>query len=142
MQSGGGKYKAKSKYEYEASSKMKSKESSGKAVVPVCLPVCCAMPCVIMWTSVWNQSENSFCLLKCNMIHLLINYLLINCKQTHESDVERFVIHLNVASWTLSNVQGFHYQLYMLKWFSSSTKNKLNVISMTCAFSVYDMLIV
>lgn len=48
QQSGGGMYKAKAKYEYEAMSKSKHKESSGKAVVPVCLPVCCAMPCTIM----------------------------------------------------------------------------------------------
>lgn len=45
---GGAKYKAMAKYEYEAKSKSKHTESSGKAVVPVCLPVCCAMPCSIM----------------------------------------------------------------------------------------------
>ncbi|XP_039275964.1 serine/arginine repetitive matrix protein 1 [Nilaparvata lugens] len=50
QQSEGGmmKSKAKASYEYESKSKSKVKESSGKAVVPVCLPVCCAMPCVIM----------------------------------------------------------------------------------------------
>uniref|UniRef100_A0A069DVW3 Putative vesicle coat complex copii subunit sec31 n=1 Tax=Panstrongylus megistus TaxID=65343 RepID=A0A069DVW3_9HEMI len=48
QQSGGGRYRAKAKYEYEAKSKSKMTESSGKAVVPVCLPLCCAMPCVIM----------------------------------------------------------------------------------------------
>lgn len=48
FQSGGGRYRAKAKYEYESKSKSKMTESSGKAVVPVCLPLCCAMPCVIM----------------------------------------------------------------------------------------------
>uniref|UniRef100_A0A0K8TIM1 Uncharacterized protein n=1 Tax=Lygus hesperus TaxID=30085 RepID=A0A0K8TIM1_LYGHE len=47
-QEGGMKYKAMAKYEHEAKSKSKYTESSGKAVVPVCLPVCCAMPCSIM----------------------------------------------------------------------------------------------
>ncbi|KAK9506942.1 hypothetical protein O3M35_008787 [Rhynocoris fuscipes] len=47
-QSGEARYRAKAKYEYEAKSKSKMSESSGKAVVPVCLPLCCAMPCVIM----------------------------------------------------------------------------------------------
>ncbi|BES87419.1 Hypothetical protein NTJ_00224 [Nesidiocoris tenuis] len=47
-QEGGSKYKAMAKYEYEAKSKSKHTETSGKAVVPVCLPVCCAMPCSIM----------------------------------------------------------------------------------------------
>ncbi|XP_014244768.1 proteoglycan 4 isoform X2 [Cimex lectularius] len=47
-QEGGGMYKSKGKYAYEAKSKSKVKESSGKAMVPVCLPVCCAMPCSIM----------------------------------------------------------------------------------------------
>lgn len=42
----GGWQKESARYEYEASSKTKS--SSGKAVVPVCLPLCCALPCVIM----------------------------------------------------------------------------------------------
>lgn len=40
--------KARGAYEYEASSKSKQKQTSGKAVVPVCLPLCCALPCVIM----------------------------------------------------------------------------------------------
>lgn len=48
FQEGGSKYKAMAKYEYEAKSKSKHTETSGKAVVPVCLPVCCAMPCSIM----------------------------------------------------------------------------------------------
>lgn len=47
-QASGGWQKASGKYEYEASSKSKSKTSKGGAVVPVCLPLCCALPCVIM----------------------------------------------------------------------------------------------
>ncbi|XP_012226208.1 uncharacterized protein [Linepithema humile] len=47
-QSSGGWQKASGKYEYEASSKSKTKTSKGGAVVPVCLPLCCALPCVIM----------------------------------------------------------------------------------------------
>lgn len=49
MIQGGGEWaKARGAYEYEASSKSKKSEKSGKAVVPVCLPLCCALPCVIM----------------------------------------------------------------------------------------------
>ncbi|XP_029155596.1 proteoglycan 4 [Nylanderia fulva] len=47
-QASGGWQKASGKYEYEASSKSKTKTSKGGAVVPVCLPLCCALPCVIM----------------------------------------------------------------------------------------------
>ncbi|EZA56382.1 hypothetical protein DMN91_010104 [Ooceraea biroi] len=47
-QAGGGWEKASGKYEYEASSKSKTKSGKGGAVVPVCLPLCCALPCVIM----------------------------------------------------------------------------------------------
>jgi hypothetical protein len=49
MVQGGGEWaKAKGAYEYEASSKSKQSQKSGKTVVPVCLPLCCALPCVIM----------------------------------------------------------------------------------------------
>lgn len=44
----GGYEKAAGKYEYEAESKSKSKQSSGKAIVPVCLPLCCGLPCTII----------------------------------------------------------------------------------------------
>ncbi|XP_011258057.1 soluble scavenger receptor cysteine-rich domain-containing protein SSC5D [Camponotus floridanus] len=47
-QASGGWQRASGKYEYEASSKSKTKTSKGGAVVPVCLPLCCALPCVIM----------------------------------------------------------------------------------------------
>lgn len=40
--------KGKGMYEYEKGSKSSQKQTSGKAVVPVCLPLCCAMPCTIM----------------------------------------------------------------------------------------------
>ncbi|XP_034935798.1 uncharacterized protein [Chelonus insularis] len=48
MQASGEWARARGQYEYEASSKTKQKQTSGKAVVPVCLPLCCALPCVIM----------------------------------------------------------------------------------------------
>ncbi|XP_063988293.1 uncharacterized protein LOC135168237 [Diachasmimorpha longicaudata] len=49
MKEGGGQWeRGKGMYEYEKGSKSKQKQTSGKAVVPVCLPLCCAMPCTIM----------------------------------------------------------------------------------------------